>query len=70
MGTYTKAENTINGRRAWLYHISTPIGHIYVVDYEQSGLEIKRKIIDADYDKARRYFNKVCRQLLNSSADI
>lgn len=62
--TFTERENTINGRRIWLYHISSPIGHIYVVDHEQSGLEIKRKLFDADYEKAVKYFNKVCRQML------
>lgn len=65
---YTQEHAEINGRNVWFYLINSPIGNIAVVDYEQSGLEIKRKLFDGDYDKAMRYYKSTCRKLLNNAA--
>lgn len=63
---YTQKENTINGRRIWLYLISAPIGHIIVVDYEVAGEKnIIRKLFDEDYEKAERYFDTICRKIIS-----
>lgn len=63
---FTQKENSINGRKVWLYLISTPIGHIVVVDYEVAGEKnIIRKLFSEDYEKAERYFDTVCHRILS-----
>lgn len=62
---YRQRMNEINGRKVWFYLIASSIGNIGVVDYEEPGLEIKRKIFGDSYDKAERYFEKVCRQMIS-----
>ena len=62
---FTQKENTINGYHVWLYLVSTPIGHIIVVDYEVAGEKnIVRKLFDENYEKAEAYFDSVCRKKL------
>ena len=51
---YTQKENTISGRKVWLWLISSPIGNIVVVDYEQPTKEIVRKIFDEHYEQAEK----------------
>lgn len=63
-GFYTQKENSINGRKIWLYLISTPIGQFAIVEYEKQGLEVTRKIFDEDYEKAEKYFDNVCRRII------
>ena len=63
---YTQKENIINGRHIWLYLISSPIGRIIVVDYEESGdPAIVRKLFNENYDKAEMYFDTVCRKIIS-----
>lgn len=65
-GCYTQRENTINGRKIWLYLISSPIGNIAVVDYEIAReLTIVRKLFSEDYEKAERYFDNICRRIIS-----
>ena len=56
---YEQRHNKIEQRNVWLYLISTSIGNIAVVDYEQPTQEIKRKMLEESYDKAERYFESV-----------
>lgn len=56
---YEQRHNKIEQRNVWLYLISTSIGNIAVVDYEQPTQEIVRKIFDGSYEKAERYFENV-----------
>lgn len=51
--------NKLGHRNVWFYLISTSIGNIAVVDYEQPTQEIKRKMFEESYDKAERYFESV-----------
>ena len=62
---YTQNENTINGRKVCLYLITTPIGNIAVVDYEQTDLTIARTLFDNDYDKAEKFFIYTCKKSLD-----
>ena len=62
---YIQKQNYINGRNVWLYLLSTSIGNIAVVDYEQPGLEIKRKLFIESYDKAESYFDTVCHRIVS-----
>ena len=65
MNLFTQKHNTINGRQIWLYLIDSPIGYIFIVDYEQPTKEIKRFLFDGDLDKAERKFNSICKCILN-----
>lgn len=52
------AHSIINGRNIWLYEIESPIGNLYVVDYEKSpDPAIVRKIWDGAIQKADRYYS-------------
>lgn len=62
---HIQRQNYINGRNVWLYLLSSSIGNIAVVDYEQPGLEIKRKLFDENYDKAEAYFEAVCHKIVS-----
>jgi hypothetical protein len=61
---YTQRENTISGRKVWLYLISSPIGNIVVVDYEQPTKEIVRKMFDENYEQAEKYFDNICKKII------
>ena len=63
---YTQDEMILqNGRHAWLYLINSPIGNIWVIDYEEPTMEIKRRIIDGDIDKAQNYFRNICKKMID-----
>lgn len=62
---YCQRENTINGRKAWLFLLNTSIGNIPIVEYEQPTKEIKRKLFDEHYNEAEKYFETVCRKMLS-----
>ena len=61
---YEQRHNKIGNRNVWLYLISTSIGNIAVVDYEEPGLEIKRKLFVEQYDKAEAYFETVSAKIV------
>ena len=62
---YCQRENTINGRKAWLYLLQTSIGNIVSVEYETlPEKEIKRKLYDEHYEEAERYFETICKKML------
>ena len=63
---YCQRENTINGRKAWLYLLQTSIGNIVAVEYETPlpEKEIKRKLYDEHYEEAERYFETICKKML------
>lgn len=65
MNMYTQQHNVINGRNIWHYLLDTPIGHIHVVEYEDSEQLIHRHIIDSNNDKAERKFASICKGILN-----
>ena len=67
MNFFTQAHNTINGRGIWMYLLDSPIGYIFVVEYEQLSKELKRFIFDGDHDKAERKFNSNCKGILNGT---
>lgn len=67
MNLYTQAHNTINGRGVWLYLLDSPIGYIFVVDYETPAKELKRFIWDGNRDKAERKFKSLCKGILNGT---
>ena len=62
---HIQRQNYINRRNVWLYLLSSSIGNIAVVDYEQPGLEIKRKLFIESYDKAEAYFETVCHKIVS-----
>ena len=62
---YLQRKNEINGRIVMLYLITTGIGNIAVLDYEQKDLSIKRKIFSDDYDKAEKNFETVCKRMID-----
>lgn len=64
---YTQKESTINGRLVHLYLLSTPIGHIIIVDYELAGKEVKRKIFDENYSAAEKFYKRVCNGIVNGT---
>lgn len=62
---YCQRENVINGRHVWLFLVSSSIGNIVIVDYEEKNdPKIIRKLFDENYDKAERYFETVCMKKL------
>lgn len=61
---YCQKQNLINGRNVWLYLVSSSVGNISIVDYEETGLEIKRKIYEEHYEDAEKYFDSICRKIL------
>lgn len=64
---YTQNHSTINGFGVWHYLIETPIGYIHVVEYEKPDKELKRYIIDGDYEAAERKYNYICRAIINGT---
>lgn len=62
---FEQERSVINGRGIWLYLVSTSIGNIAIVDYEQQGKEIARKVFCEDYDKAERYYTAICKKILD-----
>lgn len=50
------AESRINGRNVWLYEIESPIGNIYVVDWEKETKEIVRVLFDEKKHLAEKLY--------------
>ena len=65
---YTQDTFELNGRHAFIYLISTPIGDIYAVQYESPTKEIMTKLIDGSYDKALKAFRAACQKILKEGA--
>lgn len=63
MKLYTQQSSTINGRNVWHYLLDTPLGYIFVVEYEQPSKEIKRYIFDGDNDKATRKYSSLVKAI-------
>ena len=62
---FLQQHNKINGRGVFLYLIHTAIGQVWVVQWEQTGLELITKLFYNDMDGAQRYFKKQCAAILN-----
>ena len=62
---YLQRKNTINGMDIYFYLIQTAIGNICAVEYEEPTKELKRKLFDEHYADAEKYFEKVCKKILN-----
>ena len=59
------ASSEINGRCIWMYELYSPIGYIYVVQYElrQDPALITKTVYD-DGAKAERYYKATCRKMV------
>ena len=64
---YDQEHNTMNERGIWLYLLQTTIGNFWVIEYEQPTCELVTKVIVNNMDKAKQYFNSVCRKILKGT---
>ena len=58
------SHSTIYGRNVWLYEISTPLGNLYIVQWEKSTLELEEKYFGRNYSKADKYAVSICKKIL------
>ena len=63
-GLYLQRSSEIDGRKAWFYLISSSIGNIAVVEYEQTDKSIKRYMFDDDYDKAEYRYEHIVMDMM------
>lgn len=58
---------TLNERHVWLQVIDSPIGNVYVVQYERPkpDMSIETKLFYNDLDKASAYYKKVCKKMVD-----
>jgi hypothetical protein len=63
---YLQRESNINGHSVFHYLISTSIGNIHIVEYEDKGMELKRFIIEEDNDKAEQKYNLCCKYIIKN----
>lgn len=63
---YHQNHAEINGRNIWHWLIDSPVCQINIIGYETPDEEIKRKLFDGNYEKAERYYNKICNDILKS----
>lgn len=61
---YLQQYSNINGRGVFLYLLSCAIGNIYIVEYETRARSLETKIFLADNEKAEKYYNRFCKQIL------
>lgn len=65
---YTQHHAEINGIKVWHYLIDTPIAQVNIIAHETShDGDITRKLFDGNYEKAERYYHKICRSLINTN---
>lgn len=58
----TLAESTINGQKVWKHLLSTPIGNIYVVQYEvKTEHNILTFLFEEDLGAAERKYKQLIR---------
>lgn len=62
---YLQEHATIYGHQVFHYLISSTIGNIHIVQYEQKGFELKEVVIMDDNDKAEKQFKAFCNRLLS-----
>jgi hypothetical protein len=67
---FTQSENRINGRGAWHYLISTPIGDFHIVEYEKYEKpiekDLKRYMFDSN-DAAVRKLHSILRGMVSGT---
>lgn len=58
---------TLNERHVWLQVIDSPIGNIYVVQYEKPKPfgDIESKLFYNELDKAEAYYRRVCKKMVD-----
>lgn len=66
-GFYTQEQSNINGRNVWRYLVSTPIGNIHIVQYEQKTMEIKTFLYAENLDDAEKKYKTVVKGILNGA---
>ena len=64
---YTQEQSTINGRNVWRYLVSTPIGNIHIVQYEQRTMEIKTFLFKEHLEDAERKYKSIVRGILSGA---
>ena len=62
---WCKSRIDFDGRNAWLHKIITPIGDIWVVQYENKGLEIQTPLMTYDEGKAWVKYERIVNGLMN-----
>ena len=59
---HAQAESKVNGRSVWRHMMSTPIGNIHIVQYEQGQphwLEIKTFFFEENLEAAERKYKQI-----------
>lgn len=64
---YQQKHNQINGRNVWLWLCSTPIGNIFLVQYEEKEQYLTTFTFYNDPDKAERKFKQICNRIINET---
>ena len=64
---FTQEQSNINGRNVWRYLVSTFIGNIHIVQYEQRTMEIKTFLYSENLDDAERKYKAIIKGILNGS---
>lgn len=58
------SRSVIKGRRVWLYELKTPIGDLYIVQWEKQRSELEEKYFGHSYQKAHKHYTSVCNKIL------
>lgn len=58
---------TLNERHAWFQTIESPIGNIYVIQYERPkpDMSIETKLFYEDFEKAESYYRRTCKKVID-----
>lgn len=63
----TLQESAINGRRATLYQVESPLAPIYVVQYEKKDSELETEVFNhANRDKADKRYMAALKSMLKN----
>ena len=62
---FCQADNVINDRHVFFYLLSSAIGNVFVIQYEQQTKELTSKLFYNELDKAESYYKAVCRKILD-----
>lgn len=58
---------TLNDRHVWLQVIDSPVGNIYIVQYERPHpyMDVITKLFYLDFGKAEAYYKRICKQMVD-----
>lgn len=59
------SHSVIDTRNVWIYELTTPLGDIYVVDWQKPDETVERRLFDGEKSKAEKLYTSIVTKIAN-----